>query len=104
MGSRLYSLRDRVRLLSAIDVDRQVFGARTHDYAFGPSITIAELEDLEARFGALPDDYRALLGELGATGAGPYYGLLAPTAPGDLNGIEPVPLRGGDRLSSAARS
>jgi len=93
VGSRLALIRDRVRLLSAIDVDRQVFGAGTHGYAFGPAITTAELADLEARFGELPDDYRAVVGELGATGAGPYYGLLAPTAPVDPSGIAPDPTR-----------
>lgn len=93
MGSRLASIRDRVRLLSAIDTTRKVFGAATHDYAFGPGITSTELADLEARFGALPDDYRAVIGELGATGAGPYYGLIVPTVPEASSEIAPDPMR-----------
>jgi hypothetical protein len=93
VGSRLSSIRDRVRLLSAIDVDRQVFGAETHDYAFAPAITSLELAALEALFGELPHEYRAVIGELGAHGAGPYYGLLVPTVPEDPSGVAPDPKR-----------
>jgi len=89
----LSSLRDRVRLLSAVDADRHVFGADTHDYAFAPPVTGEDLAALEARFGELPHEYRAVICELGAHGAGPYYGLLAPTAPDDPAGVAPDPRR-----------
>jgi hypothetical protein len=93
VGSRLTSIRDRVRLLSAIDLDRQVFGADSHDYLFAAPIASADLAALEARFGELPHEYRALISELGAHGAGPYYGLLAPTVPEADDGIAPDPAR-----------
>lgn len=70
-----------------------MFGAETHDYAFAPAITGPELAALEARFGELPHEYRAVLGELGAHGAGPYYGLLVPTVPEDASGVAPDPKR-----------
>jgi len=93
VGSRLSSIRDRVRLLSAIDANRRVFGADTHHYAFGPGVTNAELAVLEAQLGELPHEYRAVIAELGAAGAGPYYGLLTPTAPDDPTGMAPDPTR-----------
>jgi hypothetical protein len=93
VGSRLSSIRDRVRLLAAIDPDRQVFGAEDHDYVFAPPISGADLAALEARFGELPHEYRALICELGAHGAGPYYGLLRPTVPDGGDGIAPDPAR-----------
>ena len=93
MASRLASLRDRVRLLSAVDATRQVFGADTHDYALAPPITSADLAVLEARFGELPHEYRAVICELGAHGAGPYYGLLAPAVPDEPTGVAPDPMR-----------
>lgn len=76
----LASIRNGVRLLGQVDVTRQVFGANTHGWTFGPAMTSAELAALEARVGPLPDEYRALVLEIGGSGAGPYYGLLAPDA------------------------
>lgn len=76
----LVSIRNGVRLLGQVDLGRQVFGANTHGWTFGPAMTSAELATLEARVGPLPDEYRAIVLEIGASGAGPYYGLLAPDA------------------------
>lgn len=63
-------------------------------------MTGAELTELEQRIGPLPDEYRALVLEIGAAGAGPYYGLLpatalAPPQPGTLVLAD----QGGDGLS-----
>jgi hypothetical protein len=76
----LASIRNGVRLLGQVDHARQVFGAIQHGWTFGPAMTNAELVALEQRIGPLPDEYRAFVLEIGAFGAGPYYGLLAPDA------------------------
>jgi len=87
-------IRDRIRLLAAIDRDRRVFGASAHDYRLAPRLSGAELAALEARLGPLPDEYRRFVQELGAHGAGPYYGLLPP---------EPPPASWGARAPDPAR-
>ncbi|MGE0399687.1 MAG: hypothetical protein AB7T06_23430 [Kofleriaceae bacterium] len=89
MAFSLASIRNGVALLGQVDHARQVFGANQHGWTFGPAMTSAELAALEARLGPLPDEYRALVLEIGASGAGPHYGLLAPfvvepTQPGHL--------------------
>lgn len=78
MAFSLASIRNGVRLLGQVDHARQVFGANQHGWAFGPAMTSGELAGLEERVGPLPDEYRALVLEIGAFGAGPHYGLLAP--------------------------
>lgn len=81
-------------MLDRIDPTRQLFGAGDHLYQFAPSLSIAELDLLEAPFGALPAQYRAFLLEVGARGAGPYYGLLAPEPPAAYHGAaQPDPRR-----------
>ena len=80
MAFSLVSIRDGVRLLGQVDHVCQVFGANQHRWAFGTPMTGGELAALERRVGPLPDEYRALVLELGASGAGPHYGLLAPDA------------------------
>lgn len=84
MAFSLQSLSDGVRLLGQIDPTWQVFGASEHQYRFAPPLASGELAALEAQVGALPAAYRALLLEIGARGAGPYYGLLAPAPPPDF--------------------
>ena len=85
MDSRLTAIRDRIALLAAIDRDRQVFGAANHNFAFTSGLSEPELAAVEARYGELPGEYRALVAALGATGAGPYYGLLAPEPPANAD-------------------
>jgi hypothetical protein len=70
--SSLLELRDRLRLLAAVDRERRVFGAATHDYRLAPPLSEAELAALERRVGPLPAAYRRFVQELGAHGAGPY--------------------------------
>jgi len=77
MDARLEAVLQRIALMAAIDDERQVFGADTHDYAFASPLTGDELGDLERSLGvALPDEVRAFLRHAGSSGAGPYYGLL----------------------------
>jgi hypothetical protein len=93
-GDTLEELRDRIRLLAAVDRGRQVFGAGMHDYRLAPPLSEPELTALEARFGALPVEYRRFVGTVGAHGAGPYYGLVPTTAPDAWGtGREPDPAR-----------
>lgn len=93
MDSRLEAIRDRIELLANVDRDRLVFGANTHDYALRATLSEAELIELDTQFGELPGEYRAILRDLSATGAGPYYGLLAPSIPEDAQGGSPDPKR-----------
>jgi hypothetical protein len=77
IDARLETILQRIALLAAVDDDRQVFGADTHDYALAKPLTGDELGDLERALGvALPDEVRAFLRRAGACGAGPYHGLL----------------------------
>lgn len=79
--SSLLELRDRIRLLAAVDRDRRVFGASSHDYQLAPPLSDRELGALERRLGPLPDEYRRFVQTVGAYGAGPYHGLLPPAPP-----------------------
>lgn len=77
-------VRTRLALLRELDADTQVFGAARHEWTLAPPLTRAALDGFERKAGVtLPDDLRDFLLELGASGAGPYYGL-APL-PDDLD-------------------
>ena len=68
--------RDAVRALAAADPALRRFGAAVHRYELAPPLDAAALDAVEHRLGAaLPDELRALLGELAAGGAGPGYGI-----------------------------
>jgi hypothetical protein len=76
MKQRLDRLRAALAALSAFDPGHEVFGADTHRYDLAPPLpeeTIAAFER-DHRI-ALPIEYRAFLAHVGASGAGPYYGL-----------------------------
>ncbi|HSJ99709.1 MAG TPA: SMI1/KNR4 family protein [Kofleriaceae bacterium] len=92
--SSILEIRERIRLLAAIDRDRRVFGASVHGYELAPALSDAELAELERRLGPLPEEYRRFVQTLGAYGAGPYYGLVPP---------EPPILLGGDGGPDPAR-
>jgi hypothetical protein len=77
----LLEIRDRIRLLAAVDRERLAFGASSHQYRLAPPLSDAELGALEAWLGSLPAEYRRFVRELGAHGAGPCYGLLPPVPP-----------------------
>jgi len=71
----LPAIRDRIRLLAAIDADHRLSGACAHEYQLAPPLTEAELAALEADVGQLPAEYRVFVRTLAAHGAGPYQGL-----------------------------
>jgi len=90
----LPAIRDRIRLLAAIDPEHRLFGASVHEYQLAPPLTEAELEALEADVGPLPAAYRVFVRTLAAHGAGPYYGLGELRAPEDPRSrFAPDPLR-----------
>ena len=53
-------------------------GWKAHAGTLGPALTPSDLTQLERDVGGLPDDYRAFLGDVAASGGGPGYGLLSP--------------------------
>ncbi len=53
-------------------------GWRAHAGKLGPALTPPDLSQLERDIGRLPDDYRAFLCDVAASGGGPGYGLLSP--------------------------
>lgn len=76
---RLARIRDGLARLAAADAQRTVFGASTHDYHLAPPWPEARVRELEDAYGVrLPDEYRRFITTLGASGAGPYYGLVEP--------------------------
>lgn len=95
MTVRLAALRERIQLLAAIDPGHQIFGASTHRHQLGTPVDADGIGALEAELGPLPEDYVALIRAFGMTGAGPYYGLLAPRPPRDpQHALQPDPRRG----------
>ncbi len=78
MDARLEAVKQRILLLSVIDTDHHVFGAGTHEYELAAPMSGDDLGMLELTLHvALPDQVRMFLRKVGASGAGPYYGLLA---------------------------
>lgn len=66
-------------------------GWAAHGGALLPPLTPEALAEVEADTGRLPGDYRAFLTEVAAGGAGPGYGLLAPTEARTRAAVEGVP-------------
>lgn len=63
--------------LAALDPNRTLFGARSHDYRFAPTIDEATLASFEEKAGVrLPEDYRDFITRIGNGGAGPSYGVM----------------------------
>ncbi|MEU9127457.1 SMI1/KNR4 family protein [Kitasatospora sp. NPDC048540] len=74
-------VRERVTALRESPFTEKVFGARQqgfgHDFVLQPPLSEADLAEAEEELGvALPTDYRNFLVEVGAGGAGPFYGLF----------------------------
>lgn len=75
-------IRDKLALVRERRVE--TFGAKAHGYQLAPALDEGAVRALEERLGAtLPDAYRRFVREVGASGAGPYYGIVAPARWGD---------------------
>jgi hypothetical protein len=73
---RLRRIRNRMRELGEIDVERTVFGTTRHDWLLDDPLTPEAIDAFEACAGIeLPDEYRDYLEHVSGGGAGPYYGL-----------------------------
>ncbi|MCB9689830.1 MAG: SMI1/KNR4 family protein [Alphaproteobacteria bacterium] len=95
MTDALEALRLQMDTLATHDRGRQVFGASAHDWRSEP-VAPEVLEALEARLGQpLPASWRSWMETVGA-GAGPFYGLLDPTAADPREGVFAGPLAPGD--------
>ncbi|MEU8850644.1 SMI1/KNR4 family protein [Streptomyces sp. NPDC048564] len=83
MGAMIWSgVRERVEALARADKAREAFGAwdkyggTGHHFRLADPLSEANVAEAEAQWGvSLPADYRAFLLEVGAGGAGPFYGL-----------------------------
>jgi tetratricopeptide (TPR) repeat protein len=83
MDSTFDSIRERLELLRRFDTGLEVFGASTHRYELEGAWTQEEVERFESETGVeLPADFRTFLTTIGSAGAGPYYGLAAPSGDG----------------------
>ncbi len=79
---------------AAQDPDCVTYSGRAHGYALAPPLDAEALRALEARIGTrLPEDYRLFLTAVGASGAGPFNGILDPRAPGVVGGAIGDPAR-----------
>lgn len=77
VGGLWACVRERVEVLAGRRGATKVFGASDHGFALAAPLTEAQLRGWEERAGVtLPIEYRSFLTEVGAAGAGPYYGLL----------------------------
>jgi hypothetical protein len=70
------TVHDAVAALAQSDRACLRFGASQHRYALAAPLDEAALVAIEAVVGVLPEDYRAFVREVAASGAGPGYGLL----------------------------
>jgi len=70
-------VRDRIDALRRHPDHDQVFGSKGHGFRLEPRLTSGDVADVERTLGiALPADYRSFLTDVGAGGAGPFYGLF----------------------------
>ncbi len=70
-------VRERVAAIRAHPGSGEIFGAKGHRFVLEPPLSFVDLADLEAHLGiTLPDGYRTFLTDVGAGGAGPFYGLF----------------------------
>jgi hypothetical protein len=77
MTASLIRIQQKLDRLRVLDGACAQFGARSHRYRLGPSLTEAGLQSYERQLGVtLPSDYGQFLSQVGHGGAGPYYGLF----------------------------
>lgn len=92
MSELARTVRDALAALAASDRGRRRFGAAHHGYELAPPCPVEPIE--QALGGALPEDARAFVREVGSGGAGPGYGWIpiaraarhVVTAPAGLEG------------------
>lgn len=71
--------------IASQDQDFARFGAHAHRYRFSPPLSVARLRAIEKEHGVrIPEDYASFVTTVGASGAGPYHGLLPLDAPAQL--------------------
>ena len=78
-------IKDKLSRARAFDSELKVFGASSHKYEIGSSLTLDEVVSFEKKYSiTLPDCYRSFLLEVGnggssylEAGAGPFYGIYA---------------------------
>lgn len=79
----------KLRWLREVDRARVEFGAARHGYVLRPIVGEAELTGLELRNGyRFPAELREYWSHLGGGGAGPHYGMLAPSEVVELRPTE----------------
>ncbi|MGW4806007.1 SMI1/KNR4 family protein [Kitasatospora sp. NPDC004272] len=67
----------RARVAALRPYSGRVFGSGRHRFTLADPLTESQLADSERYLGiTLPPEYRSFLSEVGAGGAGPYYGLF----------------------------
>lgn len=70
-------IREKLEQLRNRDAGRSVFGADYHRYRLHPPLREADVVEAETQHSVrFPDEYRRFLLEIGAGGAGPFYGLF----------------------------
>src|SRR5690349_7191298 len=111
-------VRERVAALADDDARaHQLFGVSGHHFRLRAALSDLELAEAEAEFGVrLPGEYRDFLRQVGAGGAGPFYGIFPLARTGgswrwhgdgaELTDVarlsEPFPSTGADPQSLAA--
>lgn len=76
------TIREKLALLRERRIE--TFGSNGHGFTLSEPMREADVRALETKHGiTLPEAYRAFLLEEGASGAGPYYGLVPPDRWGD---------------------
>ena len=73
-------VRLRVTALAGDARAGELFGAGGHHFRLGAPLSGRELAEAEAQFGVrLPEQYRDFMRQVGAGGAGPFYGIFSLT-------------------------
>lgn len=88
--SLIKEIKSKFDELKAKDKNLSLFGARDHNYEFGPKLNIDNIKEVESSNGIqLPTDYKEFLIELGDGGVGKSYGfynLQKAVSHGELEG------------------
>lgn len=78
---------EQIQRLESLDKNLEGFGAKSHKYRRGPTVSASEIAKVEARLGTtLPSELRDLYLAWGNGGVGPDYGLFSLD---DLESVRP---------------